>query len=135
TINYGERPGFTITVTNESAAPVAGVEFEDMLPTSPTGATWTMSEGVEECDLKNGTLTCSGIDLAPGKEFSVHVHHRIPSFNRCGMTLESAAALIAGGEGRAAASISVICPEPSISIEIENETVVAGDLIGVKVTY
>jgi len=74
-VQAGNQIGFTITVSNAAGAATAtGVAINDVLP-GGSGISWSESPDKTECTITGTpqTLACTGITLAAGGSFSVHV--------------------------------------------------------------
>jgi uncharacterized repeat protein (TIGR01451 family) len=136
TIDAGDQAGFTITVTNNGPGDANDVSLTDTLP---SGVNWDFNQvtGGWTCGIAAGVLTCggSGFTLAEGASASVHVFATTDAQD-CG-TLTNTANVSASneaadsdGNNSAAATITVQCPNISITKTADQGTVSAGDPIG-----
>jgi uncharacterized repeat protein (TIGR01451 family) len=140
TIDAGDQAGFTITVTNNGPGDATDVSLTDTLP---SGISWDFNQvtGGWDCDITAGVLTCggSGFTLAEGESASVHVFGTTDAED-CGV-LSNTATVSASNEAADSdtnnsdtATITVNCPEISITKTADQGTVSAGDTIGFTIT-
>jgi uncharacterized repeat protein (TIGR01451 family) len=140
TIDAGDQAGFTITVTNNGPGDASDVSLTDTLP---SGINWSFNQvtGGWDCDITAGVLTCggSGFTLAEGASASVHVFGTTDAED-CGV-LSNTATVSASNEAADSdtnnsdtATITVNCPEISITKTADQGTVSAGDTIGFTIT-
>jgi uncharacterized repeat protein (TIGR01451 family) len=140
TIDAGDQAGFTITVTNNGPGDADDVSLTDTLP---SGISWNFNQvtGGWTCDITAGVLTCggSGFTLAEGATASVHVYGTTDAQD-CGV-LSNTASVSASNEAADSdtnnsdtATITVNCPEISITKTADQGTVSAGDTIGFTIT-
>jgi uncharacterized repeat protein (TIGR01451 family) len=140
TIDAGDQAGFTITVTNNGPGDASDVSLTDTLP---SGINWDFNQvtGGWDCDITAGVLTCggSGFTLAEGESASVHVFGTTDAED-CGV-LSNTATVSASNEAADsdtnnsdAATITVNCPQISITKTADQGTVSAGDTIGFTIT-
>src|SRR5665811_78620 len=141
-VNAGEDIGFIITVANEGSAEATDVGFTDALPVV-AGQTWAITapapipDGVD-CQVTDGTLTCSGIDLdATTGSFSVTVSSTLPTVpaaDVCADGISNTATLSAPYDGESTASVTVACPNVTITKAAVADEATAGDDIGFIIT-
>jgi uncharacterized repeat protein (TIGR01451 family) len=140
TIDAGDQAGFTITVTNNGPGDASDVSLTDTLP---SGINWSFNQvtGGWDCDITAGVLTCggSGFTLPEGASASVHVFGATDAED-CGV-LSNTATVSASNEAADSdtnnsdtATITVNCPEISITKTADQGTVSAGDTIGFTIT-
>ncbi len=140
-VSAGTNIGFTITVTNGSAAGTGtakGVTLSDALPTG-SGINWSvtsLSPPTASC-LISGTpqnLGCNFGDLAPGGSASVHVTSPT-AFASCATYPNTATAQATNHpQVQASASTTVQCPALSITKTADPNPVSAGTNIGFTIT-
>jgi uncharacterized repeat protein (TIGR01451 family) len=130
TIDAGDPAAFTIVVTNEGPGTAKGVTLSDTLP---SGVVW--SEDSAACSITAGVLTCNFGDLADGATRTVHVTGATDAAD-CG-TLSNTAVVAASnesvenvGDNSSTATITVNCPDISVTKTPDQGTVSAGDVIG-----
>ena len=135
TVNAGDPIGFTITVANGGPGLAKDVVLSDPLPTGTAGG-WSIQSQTNsgQCSISSGTLSCARVDLASGQSYSVHVT-AATSFAAC-TTYNNTATASASNAPNAAASASITCLKPSLSVTktADAATVNAGDPIGFTVT-
>jgi uncharacterized repeat protein (TIGR01451 family) len=155
-VNAGEQIGFTITASNGDApgtGTAKGVAINDPLPGGP-GIDWSIAPGgPSNCSITgavpNQTLVCTGVDLAPGESYSVHVVSGT-QFDSCAtydntatLTLTNGApALLTAVELaaddsplEASASTSVQCPALTLTKTADAPSVKSGAQIGFTITF
>jgi uncharacterized repeat protein (TIGR01451 family) len=130
TIDAGDTAAFTIVVTNEGPGTAKGVTLTDTLP---PGIVW--SEDSPSCSIVAGVLSCSFGDLADGATRTVHVTGATDAAD-CGVLSNTAVvaasneALVSIGDNLSTATITVNCPDISVTKTPDQGTVSAGDAIG-----
>jgi uncharacterized repeat protein (TIGR01451 family) len=143
TVNAGDGIGFTITVTNSSAAGTGnatGVVLTDSLP-GGTGISWSIaSQTGSACPAlaapPGQVLTCAIGTLTPGQSYSVHVTSGTTA-SSCATypnTATASATNQTAGNVQASASTTVDCPNVTVLKTADNATVNAGSPIGFTVT-
>ena len=117
-INAGEEASYTVTISNETGdAPATGVDLVDTLP---GGVTW--SENSADCSITGGVLSCLGLTIPAGEEFSVTVtgttdEGECPSIlNRAAYTSDNAGSGASHPEGQGT-TITVNCPDLEVAKE------------------
>lgn len=146
TVSAGDQVGFTIEVTNDSGEGVGtatGVTLNDPLPAGD-GVSWSIDSqtGGAGCAITGTapaqTLACGPIDLAPGAGFSVHVvTDTDPSGAECvSGTLPNTATADASNHAPITASdtITIQCPDITITKVADDDVVDAGEDIGFTIT-
>ena len=127
TVTAGSPIGFTVTVSNTGAGSATNVVMTDTLPTN-AGLSWTVAgtTGTPTCGIATGVLTCTKASLASASNFTVHVTSPTTAAT-CG-TVSNSAGVIAGANsaGPASASVTVNCPDVSISKSARAASVDAG---------
>ena len=148
TVSAGDQIGYTITVSNSSAAgtgTATGVKLSDTLPTN-SGLSWTIDTTTSPpsagwggtCGISTGVLSCggaSGVTLAPGASLSVHIVSPTTKAT-CGVVHNSASAT-SGNDGSPSVGpidITVNCPVLAIAKVADADTVDAGSQIGYTIT-
>ena len=134
TISAGETAAFTIVVSNVGSGIARNVTLDDPLP---PGVSW--SEDSANCSIEAGSLRCSFGDLLPDATRSVHVSGPTAPAN-CGK-LDNTATVAAANEREDArandsdsASITVECPNLSLTKTADAASVKAGQQLGFKLT-
>ncbi|HEY8755194.1 MAG TPA: DUF11 domain-containing protein [Candidatus Dormibacteraeota bacterium] len=143
TVSAGDTIGFTIKVTNSSAAGTGnatGVTLSDPLPAG-TGINWTIaSQTGTACPAlaspPTQALSCAIGTLTPGQSYSVHVTSgtTASSCTTYPNTATASATNQTAGDVTASASTTVDCPNVSVVKTADNATVNAGSPIGFTVT-
>lgn len=146
TVSAGDDVGFTVTVSNSSASGTGtafGVTLNDPLP-SGDGIDWAIQSqsGGASCVINGSpgaeTLVCGPKDLAPGASFSVHiVSDTQPTGEVCqAATLRNTAAADATNHAplTASASVTIQCPNVTITKVADDASVSAGEQIGFTIT-
>ena len=123
TVSTGSSIGFTVTVSNSSAAgtaTAAGVSVGDPLP-GGTGVSWSISpaySGPGTCSITGSaptqTLSCSLGSLAAGASATVHVTSATTSASAGSYPNTATASATNGSSIQASASLTVVAP-PSIA--------------------
>jgi uncharacterized repeat protein (TIGR01451 family) len=142
TVSAGSGIGFTIKVTNSSAAGTGnatGVVLSDPLP-SGTGINWTIaSQTGTACPAlaspPTQTLSCAIGTLTPGQSYTVHVTSGTTA-SSCATypnTATASATNQTAGNVTASASTTVDCPNVSVLKTADHATVNAGSAIGFTV--
>ncbi|GLC24098.1 hypothetical protein [Roseisolibacter agri] len=133
-VSAGSQIGFTLTVTNAVGAGTAtAVVLTDTLPTN-TGLGWSISPTNAACGIANGVLTCNFGSLLAGGSASVHVISST-AFASCG-TVSNKGRVATGNNGTdsASASVTVQCPNVTLTKTADSTTVSAGSPIGFTIT-
>jgi len=144
TVTAGDDIGFGITVSNEEGEGIGtafGVTLDDPLP-GGDGISWSIdgeSGDVDaDCEITGAVgsqvLSCGPVDLEPGESFTVHVTSDTdPSGAECSSAvLDNTATADAdnAGEETDDASITIQCPDISITKVADDDVVDAGEDIG-----
>lgn len=135
TVSAGSPIGFTITVSNGSAAgtgTATGVTVSDPLP-GGTGVHWSIDrQDLSACTVNATgaqTLSCSIASLAPGATYSVHVTSgtTASSCKTYNNTATASADNQTAPNVQASDSTTVQCPNVSVLKTADSATVNAGD--------
>jgi uncharacterized repeat protein (TIGR01451 family) len=135
TINAGDTAAFTIVVTNNGPGTANNVTLNDPLP---AGVAWSIDPPVTGCAITSGTLSCTFATLDEGASKTIHVSG-VTDAQDCG-TLSNTATVAADNEGSDqtdnsdTATITVNCPNLTITKTADNASVNAGSDIGFTVT-
>jgi uncharacterized repeat protein (TIGR01451 family) len=135
TINAGDTAAFTIVVTNNGPGTANNVTVNDPLP---AGVAWVINPPVTGCSITSGTLSCTFATLDEGASKTIHVSG-VTDAQDCG-TLSNTATVAADNEGSDqtdnsdTATITVQCPDLTITKTADNASVNAGSDIGFTVT-
>jgi uncharacterized repeat protein (TIGR01451 family) len=135
TINAGDTAAFTIVVTNDGPGTANNVTVNDPLP---AGVAWVINPPVTGCSITSGTLSCTFATLDEGASKTIHVSG-VTDAQDCG-TLSNTATVAADNEGSDqtdnsdTATITVQCPNLTITKTADNASVNAGSDIGFTVT-
>ena len=135
TINAGDTAAFTIVVTNNGPGTANNVTVNDPLP---AGVAWVINPPVTGCSITSGTLSCTFATLDEGASKTIHVSG-VTDAQDCG-TLSNTATVAADNEGSDqtdnsdTATITVQCPNLTITKTADNASVNAGSDIGFTVT-
>jgi len=135
TINAGDTAAFTIVVTNNGPGTANNVTVNDPLP---AGVAWVIDPAVTGCSITSGTLSCTFATLDEGASKTIHVSG-VTDAQDCG-TLSNTATVAADNEGSDqtdnsdTATITVNCPDLTITKTADNASVNAGSDIGFTVT-
>jgi uncharacterized repeat protein (TIGR01451 family) len=136
TISAGQDAGYTITATNNGPGTATNVTVHDVLP---TGVTWHESPDNPDCTIASGVLNCSFGDMAEGASESVHIVGATDQAD-CG-ALTNTATIAAdnedpnfGSDNSATATITVQCPDLTITKVADKGSVSAGDQVGYTLT-
>jgi uncharacterized repeat protein (TIGR01451 family) len=135
TINAGDTAAFTIVVTNNGPGTANNVTVNDPLP---AGVAWVINPPVTGCSITSGTLNCTFATLDEGASKTIHVSG-VTDAQDCG-TLSNTATVAADNEGSDqtdnsdTATITVNCPNLTITKTADNASVNAGSDIGFTVT-
>lgn len=146
-VTAGDDVGFTIEVSNvagEGVGTAFDVTLDDPLPAGD-GVAWSIDEedGVDAgCeitgDIGKQVLACGPVDLEPGQGFSVHITSDTqPSAAECvSGTLPNTATADAsnGAPVTASDTITIQCPDLTITKVADDDVVDAGDDIGFTIT-
>jgi uncharacterized repeat protein (TIGR01451 family)/LPXTG-motif cell wall-anchored protein len=139
-VDAGDQIGFGITVSNSGPGTATGVTLTDPLP-GGTGVSWSISpaySGPGSCSIATNagvqTLNCSFGDMAANASASVHVVSGTANAS-CGAYPNLATASATNqGSVQAPASITVQCPNLSITKTADAPSVSAGSNIGFTIT-
>ena len=136
TVSVGDQAGFTITVHNNGPGTAEGVTVSDPLPDLGGGQLWTISPPVSGFSITGPAgsqfLLGSLGDLASGASVSVHV---VGTTASCGILPNTATASATNALSvSASASITVECPNLSITKTADAATVSVGDKAGFTLT-
>jgi uncharacterized repeat protein (TIGR01451 family) len=152
TVNAGDQIGFTVTLSNTGSGAATGVTLTDNLPTAP-GVTWTLDtagssipagiscgiSGTNPQVLSCGTSpsTTGTFTLAAGASIKLHVTSPTTAATCASSPLHNTATFTSsngGGNSSSTVTITVNCPNLSITKTADNASVTAGDQIGFTVT-
>src|SRR5699024_7735141 len=129
TIFQGQRPGFTITVTNTSDEDVSGVALESQLPDEDGTHIWPPAPDGREKN-ENQLLTCDDLEIPANSSIEIKMRAVSDYTLHCDVQLEASARLTEGGNGEASAYIDVECLDLAIGIAPDASEVDAGNDIG-----
>ena len=141
TVSAGSPIGFTIVVSNDSAAgtgTATDVTVSDPLP-GGSGVHWSIdAQDHSACSVNTTapqTLTCTIASLDPGASYSVHVTSgtTASSCKTYNNTATASAANQTGANVQASDSTTVQCPNISVLKTADSATVNAGDPMNFKV--
>src|SRR5207302_9405307 len=147
TVNAGDQIGYTITISNAGPGTAHGVKLTDTLP-SNAGLSWSIASASagwnNTCAISTTapiTLTCgvaNGVSLAGGSSVSVHITSPTTAAT-CGGSVSNQAtvSLTNGSTATVSSSVSTItvqCPNLSVTKTPDSATVNAGDPIGYTIT-
>ena len=134
TIDAGDTAAFTIVVTNNGPGVAKDVTLSDtLLP----GIAW--SEDSPFCSITSGVLSCSFGDLAAGATRTVHVSGDTDATD-CGVLRNTATVSAANepeenqGNNSSSATITVNCPNVTVTKTADAGTVNAGEDVGFTIT-
>jgi uncharacterized repeat protein (TIGR01451 family) len=130
-VNAGSPIGFLITVTNNGTGVAKNVTISDALPTG-SGIVW--SDDSADCSITSNVLSCNFGDLASGASRSVHLTS--PTTEQSCKAYPNTATADADNNPAvtASSSITVQCPDISVSKTADAATVNAGSPIGFLIT-
>ena len=119
-VEAGDPIGFTIKVSNAGPGTATNVGLSDPLP-SGTASSWVIASQTNsgQCSIGSGTLSCSGVTLASGASFSVHITSTTNLAN-CS-TYPNTVTVSSGNAGSPTASATINCQKPSPSIVTTQE--------------
>ena len=136
TVNAGEDIGYTITVTNNGDGTAKGVTLTDTLPTN-AGLNWSIDGGANaaDCSIDKGVLTCDFGDLGTGLSAEVHISSPTTAAT-CGVVTNAASASTTndGGAESGDVTITVNCPNISVTKVADDQSVDAADQVGFTIT-
>src|SRR5882757_6292944 len=134
----GDPIGFDITVTNTSTVPARGVHVTDTLPGN--GLDWTLDPTFPGCAITGAVgsqvLLCDLATVNPQQSVGpIHVNATTTPAN-CGVVSNHASVTTTNGTGGESnvASVTVNCPDLTVSKTADAATVSAGDPIGFTIT-
>jgi uncharacterized repeat protein (TIGR01451 family) len=145
-VSAGSPIGFTVTVSNSSAAgtgPATSVTMTDPLPPGPSqsGIVWSISpaySGPGTCSIAGSapsqTLNCSFGDIAPGASTAVHVTSPTSFASVATYTNTATATGTNTGTPTSTSQTTVLPPDLAILKTADAKTVNAGTSIGFTVT-
>jgi uncharacterized repeat protein (TIGR01451 family) len=134
TISAGDTAAFTIVVSNTGQGTAKAVTLTDTLP---AGVTWT--EDSADCSITAGVMSCSFGDLASGATRTIHVSG-VTDAADCGVLSNTATVgatnepVSAQGNNSSTATITVQCPDISITKVAADDSVSAGDSVGFTIS-
>ena len=135
-VSAGTPIGYVITVTNNGAGTVFGLQVSDTLPTNG-GLAWTIDAPGSDpgWTIAGGVLSFGPAPLAPGASVAVHITSPTTAAT-CGTVDNSAAAssLNDGSPTVGPVAIVVNCPDLDVTKTADAASVSAGDPIGYTVT-
>jgi uncharacterized repeat protein (TIGR01451 family) len=136
TVNAGESIGYTITVTNNGDGTAKGVTLTDTLPTN-AGLNWKIDGGANagDCSITQGVLTCHFGDLVSGASAEVHISSPTTAAT-CGLVTNGASASTTndGSADSGDVTITVNCPDISVTKVADDPSVDAADQVGFTIT-
>jgi uncharacterized repeat protein (TIGR01451 family) len=134
TVNAGDYASFTITVTNNGPGAATNVDIDDTLPAGPGALVWSEFPDKAECTVVSNVLHCDIASLAVAASFSVTVRALTDSGD-CA-TLNNTAFADADNNSSVSdtGSLTVQCPNLTISKTPDGGTVNAGDPISFTIT-
>src|SRR5207253_767792 len=138
-VNAGSDIGFTVTLSNAGPGSATGASISDPLP-GGTGVDWSIDSNTpaSSCSISGTaptqTLSCGPATVASGGSVTVHVTSHTTSAS-CG-TYDNTASFTStnGGTASHTATITVNCPDLTITKTADAASVSAGDDIGFTVT-
>ena len=132
-MNAGEDIGFTITVTNNGPGIAHDVTLSDTLPTG-AGLSWSEDPDNPDCQIAAGKLSCAFGELGDDESVSVHISSPT-TFASCG-EIKNVAKADADNTDEVTAddTVTVQCPDSSLTKEADDATVSAGEQIGFTIT-
>ena len=137
-VSAGDPIGFDITVTNTSTVPARGVHVTDTLPGN--GLDWTLDPAFPGCAITGAVgsqvLLCDLATVNPQQSVGpIHVSATTTPAN-CGVVSNHASVTTTNGTGGESnvASVTVNCPDLTVSKTADAATVSAGDPIGFTIT-
>jgi uncharacterized repeat protein (TIGR01451 family) len=135
-VNAGDTIGYTISVHNAGAGTATAVTVTDTLPTND-GLSWSIDggTGANNCSIKSGVLGCQFGSMAAGATKTVHITSPT-TFATCGQVVNAASATTAndGNPSTGNATITVNCPDISITKTPDASMVDAADQVGFTIT-
>jgi uncharacterized repeat protein (TIGR01451 family) len=138
-VNAGDDIGFTVTLTNGGDGAAYGVQINDPLP-GGNGVDWSIdaNDPAQSCSISGSapsqTLSCGPLTLAAGHSLTVHVTSATDPTS-CGDYDNTASFTSSNdGSGEASDSVTVNCPDVTITKTADAGQVNAGDDIGFTVT-
>ena len=131
TVNAGDQIGFTITVANNGTGTAYTVSASDTLNAD---FTWTLVAPVTGWTLVGNQLSYTAASLAAGASSSVHVVATSTAAD-CGV-VDNTASVTAGNDGsdQASASVTINCPDVTVTKTAVASPVNAGDPIAFDIT-
>jgi uncharacterized repeat protein (TIGR01451 family) len=126
-VNAGDAIGFTVNLSNIGTGTACGVSFTDTLP-----AGLTFTESSADWDISGGNLVFTPTTLAAGTSSSVHIT-ATTSADNCGTVTNSASASATNEasdtltNNSASASVTVNCPDISVTKTADVSPISAGD--------
>ena len=140
-VSAGDQIGFTITLSNGSAAgtgTLTGAVIDDPLP-GGSGVNWSIDSGPDNCSIlgtaPTQTLHCTAVDLTPGASESVHVISATSPASCQNYPNLATASASNHADVTASASTTVLCPQLTLSKTADSTTPVdAGSPIGFTIT-
>src|SRR5205807_1797271 len=143
TVNAGDPIGFTITVANGGPGTAKRVNLDDPLPAgSGAAVTWSIDSGpsgdvTPTCAVSSGSpqdLTCSAVDLAAGKSYTLHVT-ATTSFAECTSYDNTSTASARNAPNATVFPYTTLFrSDLSVTKTADHATVNAGDPIGFTIT-
>ncbi len=139
-VSAGQQIGFTMTVSNSSAAGTGtayDVELNDPLPAG-SGLDWSIDPANEDCEINGAlgaqVLECGFGDLAAGESVAVHVVSDTAPAD-CATYPNEASVTATNHDGlNPSDDTTVECPGLNISKTADNGTIDAGELASYTVT-
>jgi uncharacterized repeat protein (TIGR01451 family) len=135
-VSAGDDIGFDVTLSNIGAGNATGVSFTDTLP---TGLTWTITPASAGWSISGSSLVYTPTTLAAGFSTTVHVKATTSSAN-CGPVSNTASASATNeaagtnANNTATASVTVNCPDLTVSKTPDSASVSSTDNIGFTIT-
>src|SRR5207237_1100988 len=137
-VSSGDTIGFTITVNNAGPGEAKNVTLSDTLPGNG-GLSWSINGGADaaQCTIGGGTLSCNYGTVIAGGSKAVHISSPTTSAT-CG-TVSNTATASASNEANTtnnsgSDSITVQCPDLSVTKTKDASPVSSGDTIGFTIT-
>ena len=125
-VSAGDAIGFTITVTNTGSGTAYGVQVQDLLPTNP-GLGWTIDPADDAWTIDGGVLRFGPATLVKGDSVAVHITSGTTSAT-CPQAVDNTVTVTTTNDGsdEDSSSITVLCPDVTISKTADNGTILAG---------
>ena len=135
TVTAGDSIGFTIEVTNNGDGTAHGVTVTDTLPANG-GLNWSVDAANSDagCSITSGVLTCDFGDLGSGLSKAAHITSPT-TVGSCGDVNNTASVTTSNdGTDSDSATITVNCPDVSVTKTADAAVVEGGDAVGFLIT-